>query len=156
MCQHNHLHALQLSAHQGHHSVGQLRFAHLLLFRQLTKTAWIFFLRRGRRICCLVGTSLFLFFLYTVGAQSIYVDLVIFRINVKNLMLVCGLLVVLLDCGKEIDVDVFSACCWSQLLHKHCYPYFPCAIPCPCDRGKSYPTWCGQYSMLLPHSKNFG
>ncbi len=95
------------------------------------------------------------FFVYTVGVQSNPVDLVIIRIHVETLMLVCSLLVVLLDHGKEIDVVVFSPCCWSQLLHKHCYPYFPCAIPCPCHHGKNYPTWCGKYSMLLPHSKNW-
>ncbi len=151
---HDHLHGLKLSICQGHRIVGQLHFAHLLLFPWLTKTAWNFLLGRGHRICCLVGTSLFLFFVYTVGVQSNHVDLVIIRIHVKTLMLVCGLLVVLLDRGKEIDVIVFSLCCWSQLLHKHRYPYFQCAIPCPCHRGKNSPTWGGQYSMLLPHSKN--
>ncbi len=156
MCWHDHLHGLKLSTCQGHRSVGQLHFAHLLLFRQLTKTASNFLLGQGHRIRCLVGTSLFLFFVYTVGVQSSHVDLVIIRIQVKTLMLVCGLLVVLLNCGKEIDVVVFSPCCWSQLLHKHCYPYFPCAIPCPHHCGKCYPTWCGQYSMRLPHSKNSG
>ncbi len=69
------------------------------------------------------------FFLYTVGVQSNHVDPVIIRIHVNTLMLVCGLLVVLLDPGKEIDLVVFSPFCWSQLLHKHYYPYFPCAIP---------------------------
>jgi hypothetical protein len=50
-------------------------------------------------------------FVYTVGAQSIHVNLFIFRIHVKTLMLVCGLLVILLDRGKELDVDIFSPCC---------------------------------------------
>ncbi len=156
MFPHDHLHGLKLPTRQGHRSVGQLHFAHLLLFRWLTKTAWNFLLGQGRRIRCLVGTSLFYFFVYTVGVQSNHVDPVIIRIHVKTLMLVCGLLVVLLDCGIEIDVLVFSPCCWSQLLHKHRYPYFPCAIPCLCHRGKSFPTWYGQYSMLLPHSKMCG
>ncbi len=44
------------------------------------------------------------FFIYIVGVQSNHVDLVIIRIHVKTLMLVCGLLVVLLDHGKEIDL----------------------------------------------------
>ncbi len=88
------------------------------------------------------------FFIYTVGVQSIHVDLVIFRIHVDTRMLVCGLLVILLDCGKELDVDMFSPCYWIQLLHKHCYPYVPCAIPCPRHRGKSYPTWCGQLAIF--------
>ncbi len=86
-------------------------------------------LGRGHRICCLVGTSSFLFFVYTMGVQSIHVDLVIFRIHVETLMLVCGLVAILLNRGKELDIDIFLPCCWSQLLHKHCYPYFPCAIP---------------------------
>ncbi len=51
------------------------------------------------------------FFVYTVEVQSNHVDLVIIRIHVKTLMLVCGLLLVLLDCGKEIDVVAFSPCC---------------------------------------------
>ncbi len=124
MCPHDHLHALKLSTRQGHHSVGKLHFAHLLLFRWLTKTAWNFLLGWGSRIRCLVGTSLFLFFVHTVGVQSNHIDPVIIRIHVKTLMLVCGLLVVLLDCGKEIDFVVFSPCCWRQLLKKHCYSYF--------------------------------
>ncbi len=147
----------RIFSHQGYCSVGQLCFAHLLLFRQLIKTAWNFPVGWGCRICCLVGTSSFLLFVYTVGVQSIHVDLVIFRIHIKTLMLVCGVLVVLFNCGKELDVDIFSPCCWSHLLHKHRYPYFPCAIPHPpCHHDKSYPTWCGQYLMLLPHSKNCG
>ncbi len=83
------------------------------------------------------------FFVYTVGVQSIHVDLVIFGIHVNTLMLVCGLLVILLDCGKELDVDTFSPCCWIQLLNKNCYPYFQCANPCPCHHGKSYPHGVG-------------
>ncbi len=67
MCWHDHLHALKLSACQGDHSVGQLHFAHLLLFCWLTKTAWIFLYGEGPRICCLVGTSLFLFFCLHCG-----------------------------------------------------------------------------------------
>ncbi len=51
------------------------------------------------------------FFIYAVGVQSIHVDLVIFRIHVKTLMLCFGLLVILLDHGKELDVDIFSPCC---------------------------------------------
>ncbi len=153
MCQHDHLHALKLSTCHGHRNDGQLHFTHLWLFRQLTKTAWNLPLGWGRRMIYLVGTYSY-FFVYTVGVQSIHVELVILRIHVETLMLVCGLLVVLLECGKEIDVDVFSPCCWSQLLHKHHYPYISCAIHCPCHRGNSYPTWCGQYSMLLPCSKN--
>ncbi len=153
---HDHLHGLNLYTHEGHRSAGKSHFAHLLLLCQLTKTAWNFLLGWGCRIRCLVGTSLFLFFVNTVGVQSNHVDLVIIRIPVKTLMLVCGLVAVLLNCVKEIDIVVFSPCCWSQLLHKHCYPYFPCAIPCLCHHGNSYPTWCGQYTMLLPHSKNCG
>ncbi len=148
--------ALKLSTHQGHRSVGGLLFAHILLFSWLTKTAWNFPLGQGCRNCCVVGTSSFLFFVYTVGVQSIHVDLVIFRIHVDTLMLVRGLLVILLDCGNELDVDIFSPYCWIQLLHKYWYSYFPCAIPWPRRHGKSYPTWCRQYSMLLPHSKNCG
>ncbi len=89
MCQHDHLHALKLTTCQGHRSVGWLHFAHLLLFCILIKTAWILPLGQGRRVRCLVGTILFLFFVYTVGVQSIHVDLVIFGIHVKTLMLVC-------------------------------------------------------------------
>ncbi len=90
------------------------------------------------------------FLVYTMGVQSLHVDLVIFRIHVDTLMLIYGLLVIMLVCGKDLDVGMFSPCYWIQLLHKHCYPFVPCAIPYPCHHGKSYPTWCGQYWMLLP------
>jgi hypothetical protein len=52
----------------------------------------------------------FFFFIYTVGVQSLHVDLVIIRIHGNTLMLVCGLLVILLDRGKELDIDMFSPC----------------------------------------------
>ncbi len=155
MCRHDHLHVLKLSTRQGHYSIRQLCFAHLLLFHGLTKTVW-FSLDEVIEFVAWWKQAHFFLFVYTVEVQSLHVDLVIFRIHVNTLMLVCGLLVILLDCGKELDVDMFSPCYWFQLLHKHCYPFVPCAIPCPCHRGKSYPTWCGQYSLRLPHSKNCG
>jgi hypothetical protein len=69
MCWYDHLHGLKLSTCQGHRSVGQLHFAWLLLFHQLTKTAWNFLLGWGGRICCLVGTSSFLFFCLRCGGS---------------------------------------------------------------------------------------
>ncbi len=156
MCWHDHLHVLKLATCQGHRSVEQLRFAHLLLFRWLTITVWNFLIGWSCRSCCLVGSSSFLFLCLHCRGSISSCSLVIIRIHVDTLMLVCGLLVILLDHGKELDVDMFSPCNWIQLLHKHCYLFVPCVIPCPCHCGKSYPTWCGQYSMLLPHSQNCG
>ncbi len=69
MCQHDHFHVLKLSTCQGHCSVGQLHFAHLFLFRWLTKTVWNFLRGWGHRICCLVGTSSFLFLCWHCGGS---------------------------------------------------------------------------------------
>jgi hypothetical protein len=99
MCQHDHLHALKLSTHQGHRSAEQLHFAHLLSLDEVIE------------FCAWWEQAYSYFFGYTVGVQSNHVDLVIIRIHVETRMLVCDLLVVLLDCGKEIDVVVFSPYC---------------------------------------------